>query len=280
MRVGIEKSKNLMTVRLANTIGMRSVLDAAARFGLGKFEPHLSTALGSGETTLLRLTSAYAMLVNGGRRIEPAFIERIQNRKGVTIERRDTRKCRLCGFPNASPDAVPQLNDIRERITDSASAFQLTWMLKGVVERGTARKVGKLGRPLGGKTGTTNDSHDAWFIGFSPDLAVGVYIGFDQPRSLGPRQTGSNVAAPVFKQFMEGAMQGKPAVPFRIPNGIRMVRIDANTGTLPGPRSKRTILEAFKPGNEPVGAPIIYRRDDGNLERIEEIPLGDDSGLY
>ena len=107
-----------------------------------------------------------------------------------------------------------------------------------------------------------------------------VYIGFDQPRSLGARQTGSNVAAPVFKQFMEGAMQGQPAVPFRIPNGIRMVRIDANTGTLPGPLSKRTILEAFKPGNEPVGAPRSDRRDDGNLERIEEIPLGDDSGLY
>ena len=280
MRVGIEKSKNLMTVRLANAIGMRSVLDAAARFGLGKFEPHLSTALGSGETTLLRLTSAYAMLVNGGRRIEPAFIERIQNRKGVTIERRDTRECSLCRFPHASPDVVPQLNDIRERITDSASAFQLTWMLKGVVERGTARKVGKLGRPLGGKTGTTNDSHDAWFIGFSPDLAVGVYIGFDQPRSLGARQTGSNVAAPVFKQFMEGATQGQPAVPFRIPNGIRMVRIDADTGTLPGPRSKRTILEAFKPGNEPVGTARIYRRDDGNIERNEEMPLGGDGGLY
>ncbi len=280
MRVGIEKSKNLMTVRLANAIGMRNVLDAAARFGLGGFEPHLSTALGSGETTLLKLTSAYAMLVNGGRRIEPAFIERIQNRKGVTIERRDTRECSLCGFPHASPDVVPQLNDIRKQITDPASAFQLTWMLKGVVERGTARKVGKLGRPLGGKTGTTNDSFDAWFIGFSPDLAVGVYIGFDQPRSLGARQTGSNVAAPVFKQFMEGATKGQLAVPFRIPNGIRMVRIDADTGTLPGPSSKRTILEAFKPGNEPVGTARPYRGDNGNIESIEEMLLGDDSGLY
>ena len=280
MRVGIEKSKNLMTVRLANTIGMRRVLDAAARFGLGAFEPHLSTALGSGETTLLRLTSAYAMLVNGGKKIDPAFIERIQDRKGVTIERRDTRECRACGFPDAVPDAVPQLSDARQQVTDAASAFQLTWMLKGVVERGTARTVGKLGRPLGGKTGTTNDSNDAWFVGFSPDLAVGVYIGFDQPRSLGARQTGSNVAAPVFKQFMEEATQGQPAVPFRIPNGIRMVRIDADSGALPGPNSKRTILEAFKPGNEPMGTVPVYRRDDRILDRIEKMPLGDDDGLY
>ena len=280
MRVGIEKSKNLMTVRLANTIGMRRVLDAAARFGLGEFEPHLSTALGSGETTLLRLTSAYAMLVNGGRKIEPAFIERIQNRNGITIERRDARECRLCSFPHASADVVPQFSDTREQVTDPASAFQLTWMLKGVVERGTARKVGQLGRPLGGKTGTTNDSYDAWFIGFSPDLAVGVYIGFDQPKSLGARQTGSNVAAPVFKQFMEGATQGQPAVPFRIPNGIRMVRIDADSGALPGPNSKRTILEAFKPGTEPLGTVQIYRGADGNLDRMEELPLADDGGLY
>jgi penicillin-binding protein 1A len=280
MRVGIEKSKNLMTVRLANTIGMERVLDAASRFGLGNFEPNLSTALGSGETTLLRLTTAYAMLVNGGKKIKPSLIERIQDRNGVTIESRDNRECPRCLFPYATSDSLPRLSDFREEVTDPATAFQLTWMLKGVVERGTARRVGMLGRPLGGKTGTTNDSLDAWFIGFSPDLAVGVYIGFDKPRSLGPKQTGSNVAAPVFKQFMEGAMRGRPAVPFRIPNGIRMVRIDADSGALPGPTSKRTILEAFKPGNEPTDSAVHYHGTEGNLRYMNDVPLGEEEGLY
>jgi len=280
MRVGIEKSKNLMTVRLANTIGMERVLDAAHRFGLGSFEPNLSTALGSGETTLLQLTTAYAMLVNGGKKIYPALIERIQNRNGVTIESRDNRDCPRCLFPYATPDALPSLSDVREEVTDPATAFQLTWMLKGVVERGTARRVGTLGRPLGGKTGTTNDSFDAWFIGFSPDLAVGVYVGFDKPRSLGPKQTGSNVAAPIFKQFMEGATRGQPAVPFRIPNGIRMVRIDADSGALPGPVSQRTILEAFKPGNEPTDSTAKYYGTEGYLEYLNATPLGQEEGLY
>ena len=280
MRVGLEKSKNLMTVRLANTIGMERVLDAADRFGLGNFEPNLSTALGSGETTLLRLTTAYAMLVNGGRKIDPALIERIQDRNGITIESRDNRACPRCLFPDATPDALPRLSDVREEVTDPATAFQLTWMLKGVVERGTARRVGALGRPLGGKTGTTNDSFDAWFIGFSPDLAVGVYVGYDKPRSLGPKQTGSNVAAPIFKHFMEGATRGQPAVPFRIPNGIRMVRIDADSGALPGPASQRTILEAFKPGNEPTDSIAKYHGTEGNLEYMNDTPLGQEEGLY
>ena len=280
MRVGLEKSKNLMTVRLANTIGMERVLDAADRFGLGNFEPNLSTALGSGETTLLRLTTAYAMLVNGGRKIDPALIERIQDRNGITIESRDNRACPRCLFPDAIPDALPRLSDVRKEVTDPATAFQLTWMLKGVVERGTARRVGALGRPLGGKTGTTNDSFDAWFIGFSPDLAVGVYVGYDKPRSLGPKQTGSNVAAPIFKHFMEGATRGQPAVPFRIPNGIRMVRIDADSGALPGPASQRTILEAFKPGNEPTDSIAKYHGTEGNLEYMNDTPLGQEEGLY
>ena len=140
--------------------------------------------------------------------------------------------------------------------------------------------MGALGRPLGGKTGTTNDSFDAWFIGFSPDLAVGVYVGFDKPRSLGPKQTGSNVAAPIFKQFMEDATRGRPAVPFRIPNGIRMVRIDADSGALPGPASQRTILEAFKPGNEPTDSTAKYYGTEGNLEYTNDVPLGQEEGLY
>ncbi len=252
LRLGIEKSRNLMTVRLANTIGMATVLNAADRFGLGVFEPHLSVALGSGETTLLKLTVAYAMLVNGGKKISPELIERIQDQHGHTIARRDKRVCPECQMGFEAGMSIPSLLDRRKRITDAATAFQVTWMLKGVVDRGTGRPIRELGRPLAGKTGTTNESFDAWFIGFSPDLVAGVYVGFDRPRTLGDKQTGSNVAAPIFKHFMRVAAGDRPAVPFRIPRGIRMVRIDADTGHLPGPATKRMILEAFKPGTEPT----------------------------
>ncbi|SVD58352.1 uncharacterized protein METZ01_LOCUS411206, partial [marine metagenome] len=240
------------TVRLANAIGIAKVLDAADRFGLGVFQPHLSVALGSGETTLLKLTVAYAMLVNGGKKISPALIERIQDQHGHTIVRRDKRVCPECQASLNGGMNIPSLLDRRKRITDAATAFQVTWMLKGVVDRGTGRPIRELGRPLAGKTGTTNESLDAWFIGFSPDLVAGVYVGFDRPRTLGDKQTGSNVAAPIFKHFMRVASGDRPAVPFRIPRGIRMVRIDADTGHLPGPATKRMILEAFKPGTEPI----------------------------
>ncbi|SVD72378.1 uncharacterized protein METZ01_LOCUS425232, partial [marine metagenome] len=199
LRLGIEKSRNLMTVRLANTIGIGKVIEAANRFGIGVFEPHLSIALGSGETTLLRLTTAYAMLVNGGKQISPATLERIQDRHGRTITRRDKRSCSECRGTLSATTNMPRLIDHRETVTDPATAFQVTWMLKGVVERGTGRRIRALDRPLAGKTGTTNESFDAWFIGFSPDLVAGVFVGFDKPRTLGLKQTGANVAAPIFK---------------------------------------------------------------------------------
>jgi penicillin-binding protein 1A len=233
---------------------MDKVAETSSRFGIADIPPMLSMALGAGETTLVDLTAAYAMLVNGGRRIEPALIERIQDRYGTTVYRRDRRPCDRCremAWPAGGP---PRLPDLRERVTDPATAFQLTWLLKGVVERGTGRRIASLKRPLAGKTGTTNDSFDTWFIGFSPDLAVGVFVGFDAPRTLGPRQTGSSVAAPVFKEFMEQALAGQPPVPFRIPRGVRMVRIDADTGLLPSPTSERVLVEAFKPGSEPTSA--------------------------
>ena len=281
LRFGIEKSRNLMTVRLANIIGMNQVLGVAKRFGIGTFEPLLSIALGSGETTLLKLTTAYAMLINGGKRISPALIERIQDRDGRTILRRDKRACRSCQGPLESSPIAPSLIDDRPRVTDAATAFQVTWMLKGVVERGTGRSISALGRPLAGKTGTTNDSFDAWFIGFSPDLVTGVFVGFDKPRTLGSKQTGSNVAAPVFKEFMKLATQEQPPIPFRIPRGIRMVRIDAETGGLPSPTTERLILEAFKPGTEPAVKTMTgtNSRDEDPASMIGRSSRFD-SGLY
>jgi len=266
MRVGIEKSRNLMTVRLAQAIGMDLVSQQAARFGImDRMPEQLSMALGAGETSLLRLTSAYAMLVNGGREITPTLIDRVQDRNGRTIFRHDTRTCVGCRDEADDPSlVVPALPDPRLRLTDPASAFQIVHMLEGVVLRGTGRRIRAVGKPLAGKTGTTNDSRDTWFVGFSPDLAVGVFMGLDRSRPLGRmpngvQETGSTVAAPVFKDFMQAALENEPAIPFRIPAGLRMVRIDANTGLAARAGTKGAIVEAFKAGTEPdyVGEAVL-----------------------
>ncbi|MEE9140487.1 MAG: penicillin-binding protein 1A [Alphaproteobacteria bacterium] len=254
MRVGIEKSRNLMTVRLAQTIGIEKVADTAERFGVVDRLPHrLSMALGAAETTLLRLTTGYAMLVNGGKRITPTLIDRIQERHGRTIFRHDRRPCAGCRTDYLLVDfEVPDVPDLREQIADPRSAYQIVSMLQGVIERGTGRRVKAVGKPLAGKTGTTNDSFDTWFIGFSPDLAVGVFAGFDEPRTLGRRETGSSVAAPIFRDFMKEALDGKPAIPFRVPPGIRLVRVNAVTGLPAMSGDRNIILEAFRPGTEPT----------------------------
>ena len=252
LRVGIEKSRNLMTVRLARALGMEAVVAYAERFGVVDELPrYLPMALGAGETTLLRLTTAYGMLVNGGKRIEPALIERIQDRHGRTVYRRDARPCPDCLSDGWNGQAVPRVLDDRPRVVGADTAFQMVWIMRGVVERGTGRRIRELGKPLAGKTGTTNDNKDTWFIGFSPDLVAGVFIGFDRPRPLGYKETGSRVAVPAFKRFMAEALADSPAIPFRIPPGVRLVRIDADTGLLPGATTERVILEAFKPGTEP-----------------------------
>ena len=254
MRLGIEKSRNLMTVRLAQTIGMETVKDYAERFGIAdEFPTNLSMALGSGETTLLRLTTAYAMLVNGGRRIIPTLIDRIQDRNGETVFRHDTRICSGCREAFWTNQPVPTLPDNREIVTDPARAYQIVSMLQGVVERGTGRRVKAVGKPLAGKTGTSNSSIDAWFMGFAPDLAVGVFVGFDQPKTLGRREQGASASAPVFRDFMAEALADKAAIPFRIPPGIRLVRVNATTGQPAYPGEKGVILEAFLPGTVPAG---------------------------
>ncbi len=278
LRRGIEASRNLMTVRLANKLGMDKISEVSRRFGIGDIAEVLSMSLGAGETTLLRLCAAYGMIVNGGRWISPSFVERIQDRHGRTVHRRDARECDACAGDATPTDRPPPLADERARVTDPASAFQVAWMLKGVVERGTAIRMASLNLPLAGKTGTSNESFDTWFIGFSPDLVIGVFVGFDQPRTLGPRQTGASVALPIFSAIVEEALDGRPAMPFRIPANIMMVRIDADTGLLPSPASENVIVEAFKPGTEPrrTSPPASAAGDALPADAL----TGLDTGLY
>lgn len=252
LRLGIEKSRNLMTVRLAQVIGMEKIVDYAKRFGVVReMSDMLSMSLGAAETTLLDITTGYAMLVNGGKRISPTLIDRIQDRNGQTIFRHEKRSCPRCDGVEWDGEYAPVIPDIREQVADPRSAYQIVSMLHGVVERGTGVRIRAVGKPLGGKTGTTNDSVDTWFIGFSPDLAVGVFGGFDQPRSLGRRETGSSIAVPIFRDFMADALRDKPPIPFRIPTGIRLVRINSKTGERAVKGDHPVILEAFKSGSEP-----------------------------
>ena len=286
MRIGIEKSRNLMTIRLAQTIGMEMVAETAERMEVVDYLPRvLSMSLGAGETTLLRLTTAYAMLVNGGHRIKPSLIDRVQDGQGRSVFRHDERDCLTCRADLWLDQPVPELADERERIADPASAYQIVSMLQGVVERGTGVRIKAVGKPLAGKTGTTNDSLDTWFVGFSPDLAVGVFAGFDEPKTLGPKETGSSVAAPIFRDFMAAALKSQPAIPFRIPTGIRLVRVNGDTGRLAKPGDRKVVLEAFKPGSEPSGEQVVidggYNPWTGSSSGSEGGPaLTGDSGLY
>ena len=277
MRLGIEKSRNLMTVRLAQTVGIEAIARYATRFNIVDRLPHqLSMSLGAGETTLLRLTAAYAMLVNGGKKIVPTLIDRIQDRHGKTVFHHDRRVCEKCQATLWTNQLVPNVPDTREAVADPATAYQMVSMLEGVVQRGTGRRIRDLGKPLAGKTGTTNKSLDTWFIGFSPDLAIGVFAGFDTPRSLGWREQGASVSAPIFKDFVKGSLENKPNIPFRIPPGIRLVRVNSVTGQPARPGDKRVILEAFKPGTVPKGRQMVI---DGS-ETAVSTPVAGTGGLY
>ncbi|MEO0981852.1 MAG: penicillin-binding protein 1A [Pseudomonadota bacterium] len=253
MRVGLEQSRNLMTVRMAQDIGMEPVTDLAERVGLyEKLDPYLAMSLGAGELTMMDLAKGYATLVNGGKRVSPTFFDRVQDRYGRTLFRHDQRDCGYCtSDADWNGDAPPELEDNRPQVLDPVVAYQVVHMLEGVVERGTGRRAQRVGKPLAGKTGTTNDYVDAWFMGFSPDLVVGVWVGFDSPKTLGEGEAGGSVAAPVFTDFMEAALENEPPLPFRIPPGVRLVSIDAETGGLPTPATTSVITEAFRPGTEP-----------------------------
>ena len=253
MRVGIEQSRNLMTARLAMALGMEHVQDYAKRFGIDdNMPPLLSMSLGAGETDLLSLTAAYGVIVNGGHAIEPSLIDRIQDRFGQTIYRHDKRDCAGCKTDGVLQiDKIPQLQDDRAIITDPASAYQMVSMLEGVVSRGTGRRIKDDALVIAGKTGTTNDNTNAWFIGFSPDLVAGVYVGYDTPRPLGKSETGSTAAVPIFGQFIKDALQDAPVIPFRRPDGVNIIPVNSETGLRAALSDPKTVLETFKPGQFP-----------------------------
>src|SRR3954454_13221648 len=286
LRFGIEHSRNVLPVRLAQDVGMPLIAEYAKRFGVYDDLPtYLSFALGAGETTVLRMVTAYAMFDNGGKKIQPTLIDRIQDRYGRTIYRHDGRECRGCDAAKWENQNEPTLVDKRDRVLDPMTAYQITSMMEGVVQRGTATVVKEVGKPIAGKTGTTNDEKDAWFIGFSPDLVVGVYLGYDKPRHLGRGATGGVLAAPIVRDFMKVALADKPAVPFRVPAGIKLIRIDPKTGMRAGPGDSRVILEAFKPGTAPPDNYSVIGVTDADGRPLGVSPEADrgvrtGSGLY
>ena len=255
MRQGLEHSRNLMTIRMAQTIGMQKIAEMAGRLGvIDNMQQTLAMSIGAGETTLLRLVTAYSMIVNGGKKVTPSFIDRVQDNQGWTAYRHDDRACNGCLAASFTGQQPPEIPDTRAQVLDPINAYQMVSMMEGVVQRGTGTSVRAVGKPLAGKTGTTNDGRDVWFIGFSPDLAAGVYLGFDTPRSLGKTATGGLLSAPVFRDFMAEALKDKPGTPFRVPAGVRLVRVDYKTGErATGDDEGPVILEAFKPGTEPTG---------------------------
>jgi penicillin-binding protein 1A len=271
LRVAVEKSQNLVTARLGQAIGLDAVAKSVQDFGIMDSMPHeYSMVLGAGETTPLRLTAAYAMLDDGGKKITPTLIDRVQNRHGITIYRADQRTCPGCQTADYHGQPPPELPDTHQQFVDPQSDYQIVSILEGVVKYGTGHIVASLDRPIAGKTGTTNDSKDAWFVGFSPNLVAGVYVGFDTPRTLGRHETGASVAAPIFRDFMAAALKNRPPVPFRIPPGILLVRVDHASGELPYPGDPNVILEAFKPGTEPTAEASQATDDAMSLQRIED----------
>ena len=251
MRTGIEKSRNLMTVRLANRIGMDKILSMANILNISNgLDKNLSMSLGSGVMTLKDLTNAYAIIANGGKKIEPKLITSIYSKEGEKIFDTRLKKCIGCKVDKIlSKIKVPKLKENKNIILDPRYTYQITSMMEGVIKRGTAKKLKDLNVPIAGKTGTTNQNKDAWFIGYTPDLVIGVYVGYDQPRSLGYKQTGSSVAVPIFKNFAKKIQINKNKKPFRIPSGISFVRIDPGTGKVSN--DKDSINEPFILGSEP-----------------------------
>jgi len=251
LRRGIELSRNVMTVRLAKDIGMPLVAKYAKMFGVyDSMQPVLAMALGAGETTDMRMTAAYSTIANGGRKIVPTLIDRIQDRYGVTVYKHDQRACDGCAASSWEGQGEPTITDTREQVLDPMTAYQITSMMEGVVQRGTGTGAKSLNRPVAGKTGTTNDYKDAWFVGFTPDLAVGVYIGYDTPRSMGSSITGGTYPVQIFTEFVGNALKGKPATPFKVPSGMTEDWINSASG-VQAVDGDHAVLEAFKPGTGP-----------------------------
>jgi penicillin-binding protein 1A len=272
LRAGIERSRNLMTVRLANDMGMKLVAEYAERFGVyDKMPPHIAMSLGSGETTVMRMVSAYSVMANGGRQIKPSLIDRIQDRYGKTVFKHDERGCEGCVATEWANQPEPELIDNAEQVLDPMTAYQITSMMEGVVTRGTAVTVSELGRPIAGKTGTTNDEKDTWFIGYTPNLVVGLYMGFDQPKTLGKGSTGGGLAAPIFKEFMAEVLKDVPPAEFQVPEGMKLIAINRKTGMQAAEGEPGTIMEAFKPGTGPADSYWVIGMGEGESISAEAL---------
>lgn len=272
LRTGIEQSRNLMTIRLAQEVGMEVIAGYAERFGVyDDLGPFLANSLGAQETTLYQMVSAYAMFANGGERVEPTLVDRIQDRFGKTIYRHDQRNCSECSSAALAPGEAPQIISNRSRVMDAITAYQLTSMMKGVVNRGTAAKAINLPVPIAGKTGTTNDARDVWFLGFSSNIVAGCYIGYDRPRPLGKGAYGASMCGPVFQEFMEKAIAKYGGGPFDVPEGGRFIKIDRYTGArLPdNAKGKHVVAEYFRDGEEPVFGQTF----DGGFAMGSNLPL-------
>jgi len=290
LRNALKHSLNTVTVRLAQDIGMPLIGEYAKRFGVYDELPnYLSYALGAGETTVMRMVTAYSMFANGGRRVKATLIDRIQDRYGHTIFKHDQRECRGCDGPGGwKNQPEPQLVDRREQVLDVMTAYQITSMMEGVVQGGTATVMRDVGKPIAGKTGTSNEAKDLWFVGFSPDLVVGLYLGYDKPRSLGRTAQAGHTAAPIARDFMKLALADKPATPFKIPTGIKLIRVDSMTGMRASPGDGgKTILEAFKPGTGPPDNYAVMGVADADGRSLQPEVDGDRSlfrpgtgGLY
>ncbi len=251
LRKGVELSKNLMTVRLAQDIGMDKVVDMAKRVGVNNnLPPYLSSSLGAADTRVINMVSAYSVIVNGGKKVSPYLIERIQDRTGRTIYRYEQTPCEECFAEKWENQDIPNFEVVREQVVDPLSAYQMTSILEGVAIRGTGARLRSINKHLAGKTGTTNETKDAWFVGFSPDLVAGVYVGFDEPIDLGRSETGAHAALPIFYDFMAEALKDVPDMSFRIPAGIKLVRINPKTGKPAGLGDSVVITEALKPDFE------------------------------
>ena len=258
LRRGIELSRNVMTVRLTSDMGVDKFADLAERLGIYEKMPRmLAMALGAGETTLLKMAAAYSMFANGGRKIEATLIDRIQDRYGKTIYRHDKRECIGCEADGWENQPEPEILDDRDEVVNPYTAYQITSMLEGVVERGTGQALKAIGKPVAGKTGTSNEERDSWFIGFTPDLTVGVYVGYDTPKPMGREATGGQLAAPIVAEFMGQALKNRPAIPFRVPAGVQLIPIDPKSGQRAAYGEANVILEAFKPGEDPSTTTVV-----------------------
>jgi penicillin-binding protein 1A len=272
LRTGIERSRNLMTIRLAQEVTMGVVAGYAERFGVyEELGPYLANALGSQETTLYKMVAAYAMFANGGERVEPTLVDRIQDRNGETIYRHDQRDCVGCDSANLATNALPRIVSNREQVMDPITAYQLTSMMKGVVDRGTASGHVNLSVPVAGKTGTTNEARDVWFIGFTSNIVAGCYIGYDRPRPLGRGAYGASMCGPVFQSFMEKAIDKFGGGPFEVPPGGHFIKIDRYTGSrLPDSASgEYVVAEYFRNGQDP----LFGRSYDGGFAMGADLPL-------